>query len=67
MMHGGLGKYIALVGLSSLLVACASSPSYPTEADCYQAPFKQGETGFCDYYPGYGWAHVPYPTTIKTD
>jgi hypothetical protein len=56
-----------LAGLTFLLVACASSPSYRTEAACDQAPVKQGETGFCDYYSGFGWGHVPYPTTIRTD
>ena len=60
-------KLCLFAGFAFLLAACASSTTFPNEAACYAAPFKQGETGYCDYYPGFGWAHVPNRTVIWTN
>jgi hypothetical protein len=56
-----------LAGCALLLAACADSPSFTTEAECSRSPIQRGDTDFCGYYPGYGWARVPVATSIRTN
>jgi hypothetical protein len=58
-------KLKLLTGVALLLAACASKPGFPTEAACRATAPQYGEFQYCGYYPGYGWAHVPFPTSIR--
>lgn len=62
----GMTKLKLFGALALLIAACGKDGGgYRTEAECNATPIKYGETEACANYPGYGWARVPFATSIR--